>query len=88
MLDYYSFLPTFASIIICRLSLKYHPDKNKDKGSQAKFAEINNGNANNFFSPLFTYFFHTSSDPVISYSLGDNMLESLWFFISSDVECV
>ena len=26
-----------------RLSLKYHPDKNKDKGAQQKFEEINNG---------------------------------------------
>lgn len=25
-----------------KLSLKYHPDKNKDKGAQEKFAEINN----------------------------------------------
>lgn len=27
----------------CRLSLQYHPDKNKNKGAQEKFAEINNG---------------------------------------------
>ena len=32
-------------IIVChdRLSLKYHPDKNKEKRAQEKFAEINNG---------------------------------------------
>lgn len=29
-----------------RLSLKYHPDKNKNKGAQEKFAEINNGMLN------------------------------------------
>lgn len=29
--------------VCCRLSLKYHPDKNKNKGAQEKFAEINNG---------------------------------------------
>lgn len=27
-----------------RLSLQYHPDKNKNKGAQSKFEEINNGN--------------------------------------------
>jgi len=30
-------------IISCRLSLQYHPDKNKNKGAQEKLAEINNG---------------------------------------------
>lgn len=29
--------------VSCRLSLQYHPDKNKNKGAQEKFAEINNG---------------------------------------------
>ncbi|KAL6987851.1 hypothetical protein U1Q18_013597 [Sarracenia purpurea var. burkii] len=29
-------------IFFCRLSLQYHPDKNKSKGAQEKFAEINN----------------------------------------------
>lgn len=29
-----------------RLSLQYHPDKNKNKGAQEKFAEINNGKLN------------------------------------------
>lgn len=29
--------------LLCRLSLQYHPDKNKNKGAQEKFAEINNG---------------------------------------------
>ncbi|KAF8012943.1 hypothetical protein BT93_I0952 [Corymbia citriodora subsp. variegata] len=28
--------------ILCRLSLQYHPDKNKNKGAQEKFSEINN----------------------------------------------
>lgn len=37
--DSYAFLKK-----LCRLSLKYHPDKNKSKGAQEKFAEINNGN--------------------------------------------
>lgn len=32
----------------CRLSLQYHPDKNKNKGAQEKFAEINNGNVHLF----------------------------------------
>lgn len=40
-----------VSIMISRLSLQYHPDKNKDKGAQQKFAEINNGN----FIPLFSF---------------------------------
>lgn len=31
--------PFFSS----RLSLQYHPDKNKNKGAQERFAEINNG---------------------------------------------
>lgn len=32
-------------MVMCfiRLSLQYHPDKNKNKGAQEKFAEINNG---------------------------------------------
>lgn len=29
--------------VSCRLSLQYHPDKNKNKAAQEKFAEINNG---------------------------------------------
>lgn len=29
--------------MVFRLSLKYHPDKNKNKGAQEKFSEINNG---------------------------------------------
>ncbi|PWA64337.1 DnaJ domain-containing protein [Artemisia annua] len=29
-----------------KLSLQYHPDKNKNKGAQEKFAEINNGMVN------------------------------------------
>lgn len=44
--------------MICRLSLQYHPDKNKNKGAQEKFAEINNGSviATNFFLfPLSLY---------------------------------
>jgi hypothetical protein len=35
-------------IYIYRLSLKYHPDKNKGKGAQEKFEEINNGKNLNF----------------------------------------
>lgn len=35
--------------ISCRLSLQYHPDKNKSNGAQEKFAEINNGITNFFF---------------------------------------
>lgn len=34
---------------MCRLSLQYHPDKNKNKGAQEKFAEINNGNVLTYF---------------------------------------
>jgi curved DNA-binding protein CbpA len=33
-----------------RLSLKYHPDKNKGKGAQEKFEEINNGKNLYFYS--------------------------------------
>ncbi|KAL6987853.1 DnaJ protein erdj3a [Sarracenia purpurea var. burkii] len=29
-------------VVLPRLSLQYHPDKNKSKGAQEKFAEINN----------------------------------------------
>lgn len=32
-----------SHISSCRLSLQYHPDKNKTKGAQEKFAEINDG---------------------------------------------
>ncbi|XP_024967858.1 dnaJ protein ERDJ3A isoform X2 [Cynara cardunculus var. scolymus] len=32
----------FSHCAYCRLSLQYHPDKNKNKGAQEKFAEINN----------------------------------------------
>jgi hypothetical protein len=43
----YTYIPSFSlmaiPIISCRLSLQYHPDKNKNKGAQEKFAEINNG---------------------------------------------
>ncbi|KAJ9180555.1 hypothetical protein P3X46_008779 [Hevea brasiliensis] len=31
-----------VQLSFCRLSLQYHPDKNKNKGAQEKFAEINN----------------------------------------------
>ena len=37
---------TNSSFFFCRLSLQYHPDKNKNKGAQEKFAEINNGIVN------------------------------------------
>lgn len=44
-------------IMICRLSLQYHPDKNKNKGAQEKFAEINNGNFHtSFHFFLFSFF--------------------------------
>lgn len=32
-----------ADTLFSRLSLQYHPDKNKAKGAQEKFAQINNG---------------------------------------------
>lgn len=35
---------TLTFCVVSRLSLQYHPDKNKNKGAQAKFEEINNGN--------------------------------------------
>ncbi|GER55786.1 chaperone protein dnaJ [Striga asiatica] len=38
-----------------KLSLQYHPDKNKNKGAQEKFAEINNGMATSSFVTLNTY---------------------------------
>lgn len=37
-----------CSLFACRLSLKYHPDKNKAKGAHEKFAEINNGTSTCF----------------------------------------
>lgn len=33
----------FFSFFFFRLSLQYHPDKNKAKGAQEKFSQINNG---------------------------------------------
>lgn len=30
-------------MVASRLSLKYHPDKNKAKNAEAKFSEISNG---------------------------------------------
>lgn len=40
---------TVIPIIFSRLSLQYHPDKNKNKGAQEKFAEINNGMVISYF---------------------------------------
>ncbi|KAL7199622.1 hypothetical protein ACSBR2_021832 [Camellia fascicularis] len=37
-----------CAIFFCRLSLQYHPDKNKNKGAQEKFAEINNEKRKNY----------------------------------------
>lgn len=39
----------------CRLSLQYHPDKNKNKGAQEKFAEINNGKLLTSLPSLFPF---------------------------------
>lgn len=41
--------------VFCRLSLQYHPDKNKNKGAQEKFAEINNGIIHHFNLGLMAY---------------------------------
>lgn len=46
----FAFLLLMVSLnISCRLSLQYHPDKNKNKAAQEKFAEINNGKENFHF---------------------------------------
>lgn len=53
--------------IFGRLSLQYHPDKNKQKGAQQKFEEINNGillnliNYINFFCQDLSTAFHPFS---------------------------
>lgn len=47
----------FVGYFFGRLSLKYHPDKNKENGAQEKFSEINNGIVAYFRHPIvFVYF--------------------------------
>ena len=74
MFNWFSLLILFAWIVLNRLSLQYHPDKNKSKGAQEKFAEINNGIAKFLTSCPLLFLLH-----FLSYLLFHTWLLSLSF---------